>query len=467
MNTIETERTIDLRVLFFRVLKRWRLLILFLVLGLLFGVALKYIQGGKTAESPAETGSNVTVCKTQQEYTKAVEDYNIQKEACDRALLDAQTTLLNYEAYMEGSLLPLLDPYNVSTVNARLVVSAAASDESSPNASAVVTNALRYIVYTVNGCLESSELYEKLYALTGKEDRHLRELIFVTPVPDRGCLEVSVNYTDLQTAEQIMDELLNYAVLASRDIRQEGIASYKVETVKGFSGTAVSSTINNLKTNMQKNLSTYKTNLTAAEGAVSALSVPVIYHKRSAKLNELVKNAVLFGLVFLIAGIVLVALRILIPHKILSSEEAEQSLGLQVFTDYGSLAVKHTSRFDKWILRNLEGKTFDLDTDAHSEVVRVSSETALQNADTLILLSTSDDEALDKIAESLIKVLPDLRIETVKGVLKDPALLEKLKEGAAAMIVEKLGKARRSAIVSELGFAKSRGADVKGAIFYE
>ena len=462
MNTVETERTVDLRILFFRILKRWRLLLLILLLGLLAGAAFKYIRGSKTAVT-SSNDSHISNAKD----AAAVRNYEIQKADCERALQDAHAVLDNYYVYLQDSPLSEMDPYNVPYANARLVISAVASDESSAAAPTVVNNGIRYILYTISGRLESAELYQRLSDLTGKEDRHLRELIFFTPNASNGNLEIGVNYTSLEMAERILDEILDYADLVSKDIEQDGIASYKVEAFKGFSGMTVSSTINNLKTNQSKNLATLKTNLSNAETALSSLPSSGVYYKSPAKVKELLKYALLFGAAFFLLGIVLVALKLLFPHKILSAGDAERSFALPVFGDYGSLNAKHNTRFDKWIRRHLEGKTFNLDTDGHSEVIRVASEASLENVETLYLLSTGKDEALEKITESLRKSLSGLKIETLKGVLEDPAVFEKLKEGSAALIVEKLEKTAYSAVVSEPNYGGSRDAEVKGCILYE
>ena len=450
MNTMETERTIDLRILFFRVLKRWRLLLLFLVLGVLLGAAFGFLQVRKAAKNSS----------------KAVQEYNAKKAECDQAVKEARDALEDYEVYLNGTLISQLDPNSVPTSESRLFVSAVATDESSPNASAIVSNGIRYILFDIDSSLESTECFSKISELTGTEDRFLRELITITTNSSSGIIDIVVNYTNLETSEAIQKLIVDYAMEVSKDLKPEGIASYKVEVFKGYSGMAVNSTINTTKSNFPKNLATLKTNLATAESARDALSAPKSYG-RKAKLIEIMKYGVLFGAALFLLGAVLIALKLLFPRKILSAGDAELRFRLPVFADYGSLTARHHTRFDRWILRHLEGKTFDLDTDGHSEAVRVASENALQNAEALVLVSTSEDDGPDQIAESLKKALPDLRIEAVKGALKDPALFETLKEGAPAMIVEKLEKARYYAIVTELGFAKSRGAEVKGAIFYE
>ena len=115
MNTMETERTVNLRNLFFRVLKRWRLLLVLLVLGLLLGAAFKYVQGRLGAKSSPEA---------EKEYEAQVKEYEVQKANCEWAVKDARESLDAYQNYLDQSVLARLDPYNVPTAEARLIVSA-------------------------------------------------------------------------------------------------------------------------------------------------------------------------------------------------------------------------------------------------------------------------------------------------------------------------------------------------------
>ncbi|MBR3436912.1 MAG: hypothetical protein IKG97_04070 [Lachnospiraceae bacterium] len=447
MNNTETERIIDLRILFFRVLKRWRLMLLLLVLGMILGAAFSYLQGRKASGNAKE----------------AIQKYETQKAANEQAVKEAQEALDSYQRYLDGTLIARLDPQNVPTAEARIVVSAVASDETSPNAATIVTNGIRYIAFSIDSSLKADETYAKISALTGTEDRFLREMITLSSNYTAGMIDLTVCYPDLETAQAIRELLTERAGSVSQGLNPEGIASYKVESFNGYTGRTVNNSFNTTKTNFPKNLAALTTNLNNAKTALDGLSYPNV----GVKLSGLLKFAVLFGAIFLIAGIVIVALRLLFPHKILSSGDAEQSLGVPVLADYGSLTVKHKGGLDKWILRHLEGKTFGLDTDGHAKVVRVLTENALQNTDKLILLSAAEDEGVEKVTESLVKALPDLKVEAMKSVLNDPARISELKEGSSVMLVEKLEKAQRSAIASELELVKNRRADVKGLILYE
>lgn len=457
MNTMETERMIDLKNLFFRVLKRWRLLLVLLVLGLLLGAAFKFVQGRIGAKSSPEA---------EKAYEDQVKEYEIQKANCEWAVKDARDSLEAYQDYLDHSVLSKLDPYNIPTTEARLIISASAVDESSPNAPSVLTNGIRYILYNLDSALKSTDCFAKLSGLTGTEERFLRELITFTPATASNTLDITVYYSDLETAQKILDALLDYADDASKDLKLEGIASYKVAAIKSYSGMSVSSTVNTAKTNLSKNLTTLKTNLTTAETALKALVSPKA-SGRGASLRDMMKFALLFGAAFFLLGIVLVALKVLFPYKVLSSEDAEHSFRLPVFTTYGSISAKHNTRFDKWIRRHLEGKTSGLDTDAHSAILKVASEAALQDTDVLFLVGTEDDGAMDKILESLKKTLSGKEVKLTKGVLSDPSLLGTIPGGSSALLLEKLEKSTYAGIVSELNYLKGRDVSVKGLVLFE
>ena len=483
MNTTETERSVDLRILFFRVLKRWRLLLLFLVLGLIAGAVFKYVRGGKVTETVTEEVPAVTEPMTDEEFRAAVEEYEIKKAECEAAVQTAQAALDAYQPYADGSIITKIDPYNVSYAYARIVVTATPLEPDSPNASTVLSNGIRYILYTLSSRLENGDLYDILSQMTGTESRFLREVISFSVSSSAGSLEVSVNHYDPDTAKQILDKVLEYVDRNKSGITAEGIdpASIRIEAFRGYSGSIVSSSLNTSKNNITKALTSLTDNVRAAEEALSALVYPngekvvkkatketrEISHSRAATRKELVKFALLFGIVLLFAGIIIIVLKLLFPYKILSAEDTAHGTRLPVYANYGSLTARHKTRFDKWILRHLEGKTFALDTDGHSGVVKVASEAALQGTDKLFLLSSSEDVAVDQIAESLQKTISGVKIEILKGVLSDPALFGELQEESAAILVEKLEKSLYSGIIKELEYVKNRGASVKGMIVYE
>ena len=481
MNTVETERSIDLRILFFRILKKWRILLLFTVLGLVLGAAFRYIKGDTVTETVTEEIPAVIEPLTEEEFAEALSAYETQKAALETEAFDARTALDHYSEYVDGSVLFHLDPYKTPYASARLVVSATVEDPTATNAANILANGIRYIVFTLDGRLDARPLFEKLSSLTGVEERFLREVISITTQSGSGTLEVTVQYTDLQTAERILDLILDQAGRVSGGIEQEGIASYKVEAIKGQIGMIVSSSVNASISSMTKTLNNLKGTLEKAETALSELTYPshervvtkakAVNKKVSAKvpatIGGILKYAALFGAGAFLLMLVLIALRLLLPYKILCAGDAETSYRLPVFTDFGSLTVKHRSGLDKWILRHLEGKTFALDTEGHAAVVRASSETALKGADTLFLTSTATDEGPEMIGEELRKAIPDLKIEVFKGVSSDPALLEAIPEGSPAIVVEKLERSTASAINAELKDLKHRGASVKGFIVYE
>ena len=353
------------------------------------------------------------------------------------------------------------------TAEARLIVSASAVDETSTNASSILSNGIRYILYHLDGSLRSSDCFSKLSALSGTEERFLRELVTFIPASSSNTLDITVYYSDQDTAQRIMGALLDYSDEASKGLKPEGIASYKVDTVTSYSGTTVSNTISNAKTSISKNLATLKSNLSAAETALAALSYPKAAGRSGASLSDMLKYALLFGAVFFLLGVVLVALKILFPYKLLSAEDAEQGFRLPVFATYGSIRAKHHTRFDKWIRRHLEGKTSGLGTDAHSEIVRVASEAALQNADVLFLIGTEDDSAMDEIRESLEKVFSGKEVKLTKGVLSDPGLLGTVPGGSSVLLLEKLEKSTYAGIVSELNYLKGRDVAIKGLVLFE
>lgn len=480
MNTADTERTVELRVLFFRILKRWRFLLLFLLLGLIAGAVFKYVRGGTKTETVTESVPALKVPMTEEEYARAVSDYERNKAQYEDAVQIAQADYDTYMAYWDGSILAKIDPYNAPSANARLVVSAAVSDETAPNAPDVLSNGMRYIIYTLDSRLKDPEVYEKISQLTGQEVRYLQEVIKYS-ASSGDSLIITVYYTDTETAEKILDLILREAETASKDIRPEGIASYTVEAFMGFIGVTVSPDLRSSYNSLSQSRVTMRTTLDKAKAQLSALVYPEAYKtvkaesavskdvtvRRRARIREIAQYSILFGAVFFLIGAVLAALRVLFPYKILSSSDMEQCTGLPVFADYGSLTPKHKTRFDKWILKKLEGKTSGLDTDGHSGVVRVASEKMLQGSGELTLLSTSEEEAVETIAESLRKALPDVKIGVLKGVLNDPEKFGGIADDASVFLLEKLEKSTRSGIVSEMNYLKNRGADVKGCIVFE
>ncbi len=483
MNTTETERSIDLRILFFRVLKRWRLLIIFLILGLIAGAVFKYIRGGKTTETVIRTVPEVREPLTEEEYLAAVEAYEIQKADYEAAVQTAEAALYAYQPYADGSIIARIDPYNVSYAYARVVVSAAPLEPDSPNASTVLSNGIRYILYTLSSRLENGGLFDTLSQMTDTESRFLREVISFSVSSSAGSLEISVNHYDPETARKLLDRILEYLDRNKEGVTADGIdpESIRIETFRGYSGPVVSSAMNTAKNTITKTLNTLTDNLAAAKKALDGLLPPEkdkvvkkastetveVSHARRAGKREILKYSILFGAAFLVAGLLLIALKLLFPYKLLSKEDAELSTRLPVYANYGSIAAKHKTRFDKWILKHLEGKTFGLDTDGHSGIVKVASEAALQGTETLYLVSTAEDASIDQIADSLQKTLSGVQIETLAGLLSDPGLLGEMEKGAAAFVVEKLEKVPHSGIVQEMDYLRNRGASVKGMIVYE
>lgn len=110
MNYAEEEKTIDLKQLLFFILKKWKTILIFLIIGMLLGTGIALLKGEKTLEDYTE---------------EDIEELNTDK------ILQYYNTQVQYEVYKETeelSVLLKMDPMNAYTASRNFFISMPATD---------------------------------------------------------------------------------------------------------------------------------------------------------------------------------------------------------------------------------------------------------------------------------------------------------------------------------------------------
>lgn len=198
----EYEPEIDLKELFFYILRRWRSIILVTVI---FGVlTCGYKIAGKVINTSEEDGKSKEI----RIYELQLEEYEAAKTVYERNIEDYQMRLTQQETYWRESVLMQTDPYNVPTASANIFVKLSDTEWASlpDNPNLDPTDGI--ISMYVSNFLSTID-WEPIETLTGKSALYLKELISVNTDYNSNIFTIWVRYSDGNTAQQILEIIVN------------------------------------------------------------------------------------------------------------------------------------------------------------------------------------------------------------------------------------------------------------------
>ena len=267
------KREIALRDLLYRVLRKWRGILLFALLTAVLAAVWK-ARPGKASDEVSEAAMA--------SYEASLRAYETDKESY-QALIDRTTALLTEKrAYIASSWLMQLDPAHVGKATASVIISA--GEGGSASAEQLVDT---YAAF----CTEGADWTQTADAM-GTEPAFVSELISTNPsvsttaayagVGDapaysgqaaRGTLTVSVVHPDQDTAESILNELLRQ--LKEEHERLTGVVGNHKFTVAGqSSGYYTDAAIGSRSENLLQELYMLSTNEERLESQLAKLKKP-------------------------------------------------------------------------------------------------------------------------------------------------------------------------------------------------
>ncbi len=431
----EYEPEINLKDLFLYIIYQWRSILL--AAAMICALAGGYKLFCNTMES-MEEGANGKPKETR-EYEIKLAEYRLTKSNYEKDIDDYQKRLEQQTAYMEESILMQANPYNMPSASADIIVKLDDEEwKSLPenvNISLDPTDSL-ISVYTAN--FLSAIDWNTIEALTGKTPLYLKELISVSADYSANTFTIYVNYSNGDTAQQILDILLEQIMEKYQEVAGD-INKHTISIVNR----SLTYTINHALADAQKEnaniIAGYEQSIIECRTNLEELEKP-----------SRPKNLQKFLILGFIAGIFLMVLyhgfRYVLGGKLHDGNELK---GMYGFLHLGTIPISERKRVFSGVDRLLR----TLDTEYPQNTMDDTCQMIAQNIRNLagehkhlFITGTGDMETLQKLVSQIAPLLKDIHLEAGTTITHNMEALQKLTECDAVILAE----VRQKSLLSEI-----------------
>ena len=468
------EQEIDLLDLCHQLLKKWKLIIAFTLIGLVVGSVAGYVKSAKVVE--VETGETVV------DEAAIISDIESLKEKLsDREVTEVEMAVNSYnyykklyankEKYINSSIRMQLDADKVPTLVASYVISNYYK-VSYPEIEGVnnINNIVAVYYKTLNDEIVIAKVAK---TLGGVAENYVKELYSVG-LEANSILTITVTARNEEECKNVINVLMQEleaqipvaTSLYKHDIEylgkyfsvnvNTGILSEQqtqVDALKNLQNAML--TVGNSLTADQKSLytklidgdATDETEVNAIEAQPEATEVAK--NEKTVVRNFDIKYAVLglFAGAFIV--VLWICLKYILSHTIKTKEDISELFKISVLG----------------IMKD--------DEDGELGMITVGAGLGALKAGLkkIYVVSTVDDALVSAVANKVVDTVKqnyrELEVECGKSVLTDPSSLAKLAESDGLIMVEKLRTSKYESIAKELELAKSYGIKIMGCIVVE
>lgn len=437
-------RMVYIKDLLFVALYQWRNILL---VSLVFAVVLAGVAGAMEWKSfSAAQGKTIDQA--------TLDAYAEEKEILQNNVSYIQDTVDNQKAYLEESVLMDLDPYNV--YKALVVFSVETDYQIQPEMTYQNPDNILTILNSYGVFLTSNQVIDSIAEEMGMKSKYVDEIVTVT---NGGTglrnLIISVTHSNAEDAAKITDLMVSFIDDAAKSISQT-VGDHRIEMISCNVCEQIDLSVETARNNAIIRLNTLTQNLTDAQNALDALTLPETEAKFSA----------IKVIIFAVAGIVLGAMLVIgvacLKHiaggKVYSVRTLKNRFDIKVLCCVPS--SKKRTPMDCW-LRKLENRSMDKE---QFVLAAATIKNYCQNAQNLMIVA---DEEMP--IQPLLDALKNCgtEISACGSLLHSVKALEALPKADAILMVAQCDKTRYDYMEHELGLIADQGKQLLGCVLID
>ena len=483
------EREISLVDLIYEILLKWRMIIVFMVIGGLLLGGYSYLQSAKTIQIQKNQNSNVlndaeTLAGLEKKMT-------VEEKANVKAVLG----YADYAEYYNDSLLMQIDANNTPTTE--LVFRISAADE---NVEAALVRVYEQMFETgisewlIQGGLDASEA-SKVSELIITENEEVTK-IEQALVEKNGVVYVSVVHVNETKCKELAKQVVEYVSVQKTELEKQ-YGAYEVTLVNETYATVMNEGLLNNQRLVLVNISngiTYIDKLkptftaeqnqyydllkkgvrvdmaeNATDGSVTVPEPVVLTLSPSVSIKYVVLGMVLFAFLYVFYVFVV----FITNNKLRTNDDLTDLFGM---VQLGIVPAKENKKkflgfVDGWIsaIRNRNKRKFTVEE--AEEIVAVAIKIAVRKSEAkeVCLVGCDVKKQTNDICKNIQSILEkeDIKVEILDNVLYNAEEMEKLENVRYAVLVEKTGSTMYDEVAKELELMERYNINVLGGILAE
>jgi hypothetical protein len=483
----EEERVINIKKMFLSAARHWRsILIAGILLGLLLG-GYKFLGGLRASRDT--TGE------------QALETYNSQKKSLETQLKSEKRKLEDNAIYQKESVIQNMDAhdYYAETISYYITT----NYQIDPKLSMQNPDYSDSVIGAYASAVNDGELYDYVMdKMTTKiKRRYLQELVKTKSDMDSNILTIYIVGPNQSTVKEIADLFKNGISSKKAEITEQ-VATHDISIVSDSLRNTADNDVDVNKSNNNSsddsNSGITETNFVleaqkAYESSIQSIQTSINdLNNQQSNLKEpevsqitkknAAKNAVRYGVIGLIAGILLLILCWDI-HYVHSStaedfEELKKRQGIRILGEYRPEVPRRAfHRLDALIdrIEGIDPTSRDLNQVYGISAAKIQNELADSGIDqkststSAVLIGTVSKEDLDTVRENLLKTLSDAGLEPIRiisggNILNDAEAIRILGAYTNAVIVERKNQSQRAKVSEEILMVRDMGKNIIGLI---
>ncbi len=436
---------VNIKDLFWSVLRHWRVLLAALLIG---GVLLGAYKGYKELKVIRDADE---VKARQEAYQEEVLKYEKQKSQLESDLKNLRDSQNQQQYYKDHALMLQMDQYNVRIISASYFMEISQQADMDKE---WVINYGQALVRRYQAALGQLDL-DKLIATAEQPD-----LTVTNPAgSSRKLLEtftddkVSVLYVTVRADSEERAAKIYAAVektLAEQEMALSGAdGRYRLSKISEIRYSDVDAEIGKVQTNFEKSVQSTIDSITDKEKTLSELKAPT---NSTPTMKSAIKSAVKYGIIGAVAGLFAAAfidlVRIVLQDRLNSTDEVTRRYGLPML---GTIAeeAKKKSKLDTYLEKCL-GFNSHGSAEAAADYAASNIRFQIKDSSKVLLVGNCRPEKLSALREQLASRLEGIEIIAAGNVNEDPAAVNALRSETAVVCVEEWKKTQHKAIRREL-----------------
>lgn len=448
------EQEIDLKKLFFYIMRKWRIIILFALVGLILLGGFKFTKAFLTQRDQAY------VVKVQGQYDKDLKEYKTLKAGYERTIKTLTSNIEFEEQYESNSVLFNIDSNNKWVASADVFIKMKESD----NSTLITVDPADSIVKAYKSVIDNGSFLEHISKKMEIDIPFIRELIGVEKDNEGNMLSISITYKDEEGAKEIINTILETLDSSYTQV-SDGLGEHSIIIMNRNIGMEIDQELAASQKKKVEDLEVMRKKLDEVQNALDELQKP--QEPSTLSMKGSIKIGIKFCIIGAIIGgfvtIFIYCIIYVINSKLHATEELKNRFNLKILGAFTQERKKRLfSQVDK-LIDKLERIECNSKESVYQRIVaNISNYT--KNGQTILVTGTGNQEEIRSVVDNLRQMIPELEFITGMNMNKNSETLTKILKVDGVILLEQVGTSRYSDILEEIETINSLNKKIIGCI---
>jgi hypothetical protein len=462
-NNIESIRDeeveLDLKQMFFCILRKWRAILIGMVVIGILAAGVKLGLGMLTLNDEAETQKKV------QEYEAQVANNAKLQEESREKLEKLSEQIDEQRSYIDDSIYMKIDPYAVNRAEVRYYVKTDYTIMPSMTYQNVDRTGL--VVNTYVTLLKNKDFLTELAEQFGVELRYVQELISISNAGD-GMLAINVMADSESRMQQILD-YLQKGIDENTDMIQSTITEFTISEICSSIYQTIETDTRDAQQTQRDRLEELMNDYTEEENLYNEYAKPVVM-EGDVTIRSVIKGAVKYGIIGVILGAVLVCgwsvIVFIFGNTLYSANALKDRTRLSII---GSCLIQPDKKYNRLdqCLRKCEERSSCKDMTTGTQLTAAYIKNLIACGGSVLITGQAPEETISKLTKELVAILKEFKVVDGGHLLSNPAAVSECSKVDGIVLVEQCGLSKYSDITKELEITQKFGTNVIGCFVLE